>query len=321
MSGQTPIKAISRRTEARKYSNATGAHADKSLAVIEIGGTSIKIGFAVADEPLPMTRTFPTTTIRTEEPVRALASLFSETCREAGVKPSCAVATVPGFIDRDFDRVVYAANVPELNDRHLASELKQVLGIPVTLERDVVLQLLGESRAGIVAGEQHVLGVFIGTGIGAAYLSEKSIFRGGGWALEIGHMPVRGKGGSLAGVLPNRLEIYASGRTLAAIAERNGIAIAALFTASQSNTRLRRELTHVICSQAHAIAASIAMLSPKVVAVGGGVIDMVDYPRDLLKQIIEHNLPLPTSVQPFDLRWAKLGWKAAIFGAIEIMHR
>jgi allose kinase len=307
--------------EGRKPNAAKSAFADQALGVIEIGGTSVKIGFAVANQPLATTRSFATALIRAGEPLQTLARLFGEACREAAVDPYCAVVTVPGFIDRDFDRVIHAANVPELNGRRVASELTQILGISVTLERDVVLQLLGESRAGTVIGEQHVLGVFIGTGIGAAYLVEKSVFRGGGWALEIGHMPVHGTGRSLPGLLPNRLEVYASGRALAVIAERHGHPIASIFTASRSSARLRRELTNVVRDQAYAIATSIALLSPRVVLLGGGVIDMVDYPRGLLKQIVEQHLPLPTSLQPFDLRWAQLGWKAAIFGAIEILQR
>ena len=109
---------------------------------------------------------------------------------EAGLAPSTLVATVPGFVDRDFDTVLHAANVPELNGLQLASELRQALGLPVLLERDVVLQLLGESAAGAVRGRCEVLAIYIGTGIGAAYLGEQGIFRGGGWALEIGHIPV-----------------------------------------------------------------------------------------------------------------------------------
>ncbi|WKL33090.1 ROK family protein [Sinorhizobium meliloti] len=68
--------------------------------------------------------------------------------------------------------------------------MASTLSVPVQLERDVVLQLLGESASGAIANECEVLAVYFGTGIGAAYLGENGIFRGGGWALEIGHMPV-----------------------------------------------------------------------------------------------------------------------------------
>ena len=118
------------------------------------------------------------------------------------------MATVPGFIDRDFDTVLHTANIPELSGIRLASELALELGVPVRLERDVVLQLLGESIAGAVLHEREVLAVYIGTGVGAAYLGENGIFRGGGWALEIGHMPLHRPDASVGP--PKRIEAYAS---------------------------------------------------------------------------------------------------------------
>ncbi|MET0527077.1 MAG: ROK family protein, partial [Microvirga sp.] len=136
------------------------------LAVVEIGGTSVKFGFAQGREQLTFTRVVPTTDIQRLDPVSALASNLLRATEGAGIEPAQVVVTVPGFIDRDFDHVLSAANVPELNGIALASELQARIGIPVKLERDVVLQLLGESFAGAVRDETHVLAVYFGTGIG-----------------------------------------------------------------------------------------------------------------------------------------------------------
>jgi allose kinase len=289
-----------------------------TIAVIEIGGTSVKIGFAVDSEPFSETRTFPTVKIRSAEPIKALAKLTRRVCEEFGLWPTRVVATVPGFIDRSFDRVLYAANVPELNGRSMASELSQLLGLPVRLERDVVLQLLGECRAGAAIGESHVLAIYIGTGIGAAYRGDGEIFRGGGWALEIGHMPVHGRGETLPGLLPDRLEVYASGRKLEALSNEYAIPISAIFSASPGLAKLEAELSNLVRDQAFAVAGAVAMFSPQVVILGGGILEMINYPRDRLKCEIVSHLPLPSEVLPLDLRWAVLGWRAAIYGALEI---
>ncbi len=87
---------------------------DRTLAIIEIGGTSVKFGFAQCGQPLPFSTVVPTARIRTGDPVAALAHLARQASAEAGLAPSSVVATVPGFIARDFDTVVHAANVPEL---------------------------------------------------------------------------------------------------------------------------------------------------------------------------------------------------------------
>ena len=81
-----------------------------ALAVAEIGGTAVKLGFARDGAPLPASRTYPTGRIRTGDPAGALAALV----REAGIEVGGIVATVPGFIDRDGDTVLMTANIPEL---------------------------------------------------------------------------------------------------------------------------------------------------------------------------------------------------------------
>ncbi|ESX48432.1 hypothetical protein X762_14650 [Mesorhizobium sp. LSHC426A00] len=157
---------------------------EDTIAVVEIGGTSVKVGFADHGIPVDFARTYPTAQLRQGAPVAGLADAVTAACRDAGLKPARVVATVPGFIDRDFDTVLHTANIPELNGIRLGTELASRLRVPVRLERDVVLQLLGESVAGAVKRQKEVLAVYLGTGIGAAYLGKDGIFRGGGWALE-----------------------------------------------------------------------------------------------------------------------------------------
>jgi allose kinase len=206
--------------------------------------------------------------------------------------------------------------VPELDGIALASEMRSRIGVPVELERDVVLQLLGESFAGAVKHEAHVLAVYFGTGIGAAYLGEGAIFRGGGWALEIGHIPMHGLGRTLPGIGPDRAEVYASGRTLEAVAAKHDVDVAHVFKARDSNPILSNELRAIVRDQAYAIASGIALLSPRVILVGGGIVQMEGYPKEDLLAILAEHLPLPQEISPLDLRWARLSWEAAIWGAL-----
>lgn len=294
-------------------------HSAGALAVVEIGGTSVKFGFAREERPLPFTHRLPTSAIRCADPAKALGEHLLAAAAAACIKPSHVVVTVPGFIAPDFDHVLSAANVPELNGIGLASALRAEIGVPVQLERDVVLQLLGEIHAGAVEGECHVLAVYFGTGIGAAYLSDGTIFRGGGWALEIGHMPMHGLGQTLPGIERDRAEVYASGRTLSDVALRKTVEVGDLFTAARRDPELAAALRPIIRDQAFAISTAIALLSPRIVLIGGGVIEMADYPRDELRNIVAEHLPLPQSISPLDLRWARLGWEAAVWGAIALL--
>jgi allose kinase len=281
-----------------------------ALAVVEIGGTSVKIGFARNGQPLAFNRTHPTASIRTASPVADLAAHLRAASGEASLAVDRIVATVPGFIDRDGDTVLHTANVPELDGLPLASGLSAALGAPVRLERDVVLQLLGEAAAGAVASEQEVLAIYFGTGIGAAYLGAGGIFRGGGWALELGHLPVR------PGDPPHRIEEYGSGATLTAFAGAHGMPVADLF--GPVSPALATALDDFLWHQALAVASAAALFSPRIILIGGGVPDMDRYPRDTLARRIATCLPDPYRLRPPDLRWARLGWQAAIHGAAHL---
>ncbi|MBL8575210.1 MAG: ROK family protein [Hyphomicrobiaceae bacterium] len=302
--------------------NPQAAPLGQCVLVIEIGGTSIKFGYVVDGRPHAFTRKYPSDLMRRADPLSVLADCARAVIAEAGLAPDSIVATAPGHIDRDFDLLLHIVNVQEMNGMRMASGLAAALGLPVMLERDVVLLLLGERAAGAALGEDHVLGVFFGTGIGAAYLGARGEpFRGGGWALEIGHMPFRGEGRQLAGQTVDTLEAYASGRAVQQLADRSGVPVGDLFVAPDRPAWLMAALDELVRDQAFCVGAAIAMMSPKLVILGGGVAEMPGYPRDALVARIKAHSPLPAAVGTIDIRWARLGWEAALFGAGDLVRQ
>ncbi len=292
---------------------------DGPIMVIDIGGTNVKFGFVDASGPHLYGRLFATERLRAGDPVAVLAGFVSAAAGDTGLTPSAIVATVPGFVDADFDRVLSAANVPSLNGRALASELGSAVGCPVYLERDAVLALAGEIAAGCARGADHVLGIFFGTGIGAAYVSGGAPFRGGGWALEIGHMPFRGEGRRLEGLRTDAIEAYCSGRVLRDLAARHGIEVADVFSATGRTGALAAELADFVRDQAFAVATAVALFSPATVVLGGGVLDMDGYPRDRLLALIDAHAPAAETGRRLDVRWSEHGWLSALHGARRVL--
>ncbi len=141
-----------------------------TILVADIGGTTVKIGFVVDGQPQAYVRQFPTIDLRNDHPVLNLARMIAVAIEEATLRPDSIVSTVPGFLDKAAKNVLFAANIPELNGCGLAHELTCASGLPVILERDSVLALMGEYVAGACKARASVLGVFFGTGVGAAYL-------------------------------------------------------------------------------------------------------------------------------------------------------
>ena len=286
-----------------------------NILVIDVGGTSVKFGYALKGEPHSYERLFQTADLRAGDPVERLAFMIRTVIEETGITPDLVVSTVPGFVDSDEDRVLFAGNILSLNGRFLATDLMAQIGIPVVLERDSVLALIGETIAGAGRGARTALGIFFGTGVGAAFVEEGRPFRGAGWALEIGHMPFRGEGRQLEGMRKDALEGYVSGRALQMIADRQGVPIQTVFQARANNPELAQELEIFVRDQAYVIGTAIALFSPEVTILGGGLCEMAGFPKAELEQLVAANAPIAETGRPMALHWAGLGWRSALVGA------
>ncbi|MEY4749624.1 MAG: hypothetical protein RIQ60_1838 [Pseudomonadota bacterium] len=287
----------------------------RTLLVIDVGGTSVKFAASVDARPQDYVRQFSSVALREADPVQALASMTRQVLAESGLQPEVIVSTVPGFLDVDEDRVLFAGNILALNGRRLASELCALVGLPVVLERDAVLALIGETVAGAARGARRALGLFFGTGVGAAYVEDGRPFRGAGWALEIGHMPFKGAGRQLEGMRKDVLEAYVSGRALQMMADRHGVAIERVFVERDSRPALDRDLDEFVRDQAFAIGTAVTLFSPEVTLLGGGLCEMAGFPRQRLAELVQANAPYAETGRPMQLRWAELGWRSALHGA------
>ncbi len=286
-----------------------------TVLVIDIGGTSVKIGFIVDDEPHEYVRLFSASELRSPDPVSVLARMISAVISESSLQPEAIVSTVPGFLDAKENRILHAANIPELNGCLLSNALEQLTGLPVMLERDAVLALIGEHVAGVCQGAGSVLGLFFGTGVGGAFLQNGRPFRGSGWALEIGHMPFRGTRRWVGSERSECLEAYVSGKALQHIAEHHRVLIGDAFTASSQNPELANDLREFVRNQASAIASAVAILSPETIVLGGGICEMPNFPKAQLVSELEELFPFVHTGRPLDLRWASLGWRSVLYGA------
>ncbi|MFN3169799.1 MAG: ROK family protein [Hyphomicrobiales bacterium] len=284
-----------------------------AILVADVGGTSMKLGAVVNGAPATFSQRVSSRELRCSDPLGALENIFKTFAKDNALAFDAVVMTVPGFVDRDFDRVLYAANLPELNGVSLASGLSQRLGVPVTLERDAVLLLQGERTCGVAQGTNSVLGIFFGTGVGAALIEDGRVFRGAGWALEIGHMPIHGDAEPLDGLKADSLEVYASGRRLNQLATTYGVPVDALFE-QEGSPALSADLATFVRDQAFATASSLLMFCPETLVLGGGVLEMRGYPRDALIEQIRQRATLPPN-RPLDIRFATRGWRAVLDAA------
>ena len=102
-----------------------------------------------------------------------------------------AVIGLPAPVDVDRGTVGPGNVLPQWVERRPAVELQDVLGLPVLVENDANLGVLGEMAFGAAVGCTDVVYVKAATGIGAGIVLGGRLHRGvSGRAGEIGHVPV-----------------------------------------------------------------------------------------------------------------------------------
>lgn len=131
---------------------------------------------------------------RPQQTIPRLLEIGKELLTGAGkAEQLCAVGlSVPGQIDHDRGTAVAPPPMPEWNESPLRDPFTEVLGVPVFLENDANALALGEYRA---TGEHGstLVGVKVGTGIGAGVVIDGRAYRGiTGCAGEIGHIRIEG---------------------------------------------------------------------------------------------------------------------------------
>ena len=95
---------------------------------------------------------------------------------------------VPGIVDTRNHHILAAPNIA-LTGFPLSASLKSKFRKPVVMTNDVNAGLLGEAWLGAAKGMMHVVGIFPGTGVGGAVISDGKLLLGAqGAATELGHV-------------------------------------------------------------------------------------------------------------------------------------
>lgn len=158
---------------------------------VDLGGTSLRALAVNGENKILAVKK--TRTLRSGGPgrlIQRIAGLVETTLGEAGVSRSKVRVVsigVPGPIDKVRGVVEEA---PNLGWKRVAlrSELRDLLRIPVFVENDVNVGLIGEHVLGAGRAAKNVVGIFVGTGIGGALVFDGQLYEGSrGSAGEIGH--------------------------------------------------------------------------------------------------------------------------------------
>jgi glucokinase-like ROK family protein len=221
---------------------------------------------------------------------------------------------VPGPVEFESGRAVAPPIMPGW-DRHPVRDRFASYGVPVWVDNDVNVMALGEVRAGVAAGEDNVVFVKVGTGIGAGIIVHGKLHRGAdGCAGDVGHMQVNEtrevvcRCGNV-----NCLEALAGGAAIGRDGEAAARAGRSPFLARVLEQKGSLDVRDVGRAAAHGDAASVELLTnsgrligqmlagvvnffnPSLIVLGGGVVRTGDLILATVREgVYRRSLPLAT---------------------------
>jgi glucokinase len=246
----------------------------------------------------------------------------------------------PGTVDAENGRVLFAPNL-HWEDVPIKKNLEKQLGVPVLLENDCNTAILGIYETELAAKPRHVIGIFLGTGIGGGIILDGKLYSGfNGTAGEIGHMVIEVGGPKCACGSRGCFEALASRTAIfrkltEAVADGKKTLLTDSLGPDLKDLRsgdLRKairkgdKLVEKIVEEAAeytgvAVANVINLFNPQVVVLGGGVIDALG--DEMMAIILEtaQDYGLAGTSKGVDIIASKKGDDAGITGGAVMIRR
>ncbi|MFF1636445.1 ROK family protein [Streptomyces sp. NPDC058246] len=288
-------------------------------AGVDIGGTTTQVVLCTAD--LTVVEGFEVPTPAAEGGQAMVRAALDALRLLQGRVPSRLLGVgvgAAGVVDAGTGRVLVASDsFTGWAGFPVTATIEHALGVPAFLDNDVNAFLRGEVATGAVAGEPHVLGMTLGTGVGGALWMNGALLDGPhGAAGEIGHIPGFGDLPCTCGGR-GHLETLASGRSLATrYAERTGRTLTArgvAGAAADGDPDAIAVYEAAGAGIARAMLITTGLVDLATCVIGGGVSGA----WDLLEPSIMAALAAepPVSGQPIRVVRARLGAGAVAIGA------
>lgn len=260
---------------------------------IDIGGTKTRLALMDAGAAVLAERRLPSAEAMQGGAAAGLAAVIRALCDQGQVALAQVEGIgigVPGVVERLDDVVALCSNLPELEGVPLGPQLQALLGVPVFVDNDVNLITLGEHMQGRGRGIDDLACVAVGSGIGLGLIVRGALYTGAdGAAGELGHMVVVPDGRPCNCGQRGCLEMYCSGKALALQADyvRTGApsvvdagrsvpwteAATVIVAAREGQERALAVMDEAFRYLGLGIAALVNILNPRLVILGGGIID------------------------------------------------
>lgn len=289
----------------------------KKIAIgLDIGGTKIKAG--LVDTNGHIIGTPESILTLAHEPGEIIIERLTLLLKRMIQQADGAVLTGIGIgstgpLDIDNGIILECNNLPTLHNYPLEGKIESTFGLPVKVNNDANAMMLGEAFWGAGIDNRSILGITLGTGLGAALLVNRKIIRGAtDCAGEIWLSPYK------EGIL----EDYVSGTALSHLykkitkKELTAIEISQLARKGELDAiRVWDEFTHAL---AYTLSWIVNMIDPEAIIIGGSVIHSSDIFWDSMVALFKKHI-CPQTAERIQIKPAGLKDNAGFMGAAALM--
>ncbi len=289
---------------------------------LDIGGTNLRIGAVNDNKEIVVSQITDSNCLsKAEQPLEKLYSIIQTFIDEHDLKEVRAVSIgVASSVANDYETVICTTNMrndrgkPVFQNTNIATFLRERLGLPVYVNNDTNNILFYDVHRNGLKDRRLVIGIYIGTGVGAAVLIDGKPFTGAnGAALDLGHVPFYKGDDPCSCSKRGCCECYASGWKLEKIlAERYpGESIKTIFRNHGNDPELRE----FVYSCSHVFSVMATIFDPDTIIYGGGVIDLEDFPMEEFEQLVKKNTGLDVMSYGFDFIYSRPFTEKGIIGS------
>jgi glucokinase len=312
---------------------------------VDLGGTKILAGvFTHSLESLSTAKVSTKSQRGVDAVVERIARCVQDAVDEADLtlKQVAGIGIgAPGAVDFDAGTVIFAPNMEGWKEVPLKKALEKELGVRVFVENDGNICALGVHVAELKSKPRHMIGIFVGTGIGGGLILNGELFSGfGHTAGEIGHMVLEVNGPKCGCGNKGCFEAVASRTAIfqqikAGIKDGQKTVLTDLLGNDLDDLRsgdLRKAIRRgdkfvdrIVDGAAQYIGVATAnlvnILNPEVVVLGGGVIEALA--EEMMGVIVEtaQDYAMPGSMRGVEIIASKLGDNAGITGGAVLARR